>query len=549
MDLGQRRGAEAREDVRDAMSALGRSLRRVSLHRHARESHASYLLPALRPLCDLLDRRGSLSFELSPTALSYKGEPVYSEPAREGSLCFRLHRDGVRSITFLSGLDLEELVAFAGAALPEGSGGEDCVTRLWKAELRFVRIGAVSGYRLDGEPTGDAVADAASRAKASLERFGAAISAEDESAARALAPVFDAAERASFDPDSWSDLARRAAGTLLRVVHRGAAGRDMPALAATFAKLLDEMLARSETALLASTLAALAALGEDLRKPLAAALADSGRLSRALDLAGSRPGTLDAAIETWLSLLPVLEGELALDLLHKRGGDRNASLLANAAAARFARCLPHIERLLRSGPDSAARALLAALASVPEGARADFAAAALEHRTAAVRVAAVSLVASSSATSIARLSLLLDDEDIAVRIAAVNALGGCTANDEVAELLIAALEKPASRRADREELIAAHRALGKLGSDLGFQWLVGRLLGGRRKLFKKIGEGDQLLAVQGLVAEGGGRAADVLEHVAAGSEHLRVGAASRAGARMLRSQRPPESPDGRVAAA
>ncbi|TMB37627.1 MAG: hypothetical protein E6J62_04920, partial [Deltaproteobacteria bacterium] len=105
------------------MSALGRALRRVSLHRHARETHASYLLPALRPLADLLERRGSLALEVSPTALSYKGEPVYSEPAREGSLCFRLHRDGVRSITFLSGLDLEELVSFAAAALPDGAGG------------------------------------------------------------------------------------------------------------------------------------------------------------------------------------------------------------------------------------------------------------------------------------------------------------------------------------------------------------------------------------------------------------------------------------------
>jgi len=89
MDPRQQRGAEARQDVREAMSALGRALRRVSLHRHARETHASYLLPALRPLADLLERRGSLALEVSPTALSYKGEPVYSEPAREGSLCFR----------------------------------------------------------------------------------------------------------------------------------------------------------------------------------------------------------------------------------------------------------------------------------------------------------------------------------------------------------------------------------------------------------------------------------------------------------------------------
>ena len=223
-----------------------------------------------------------------------------------------------------------------------------------------MRVGAVSGYRLDGEATGEAVADAASRAKASLERYGEGISAADETAARALPPLFDGTQLLELDPQTWTDLARRSAGTVLRVVHRGAAGRDMPALAESFGKLLDEMVVHAETALIASTLSALSALNDDLRRPLTEVLADSDRLSRALDLSSNRPGTLDAAIETWLSLLPAAEGDLALQLLNQRGADRNASLLAVAAAARFTRCLPQIERLLCAGPESAVRALLGA---------------------------------------------------------------------------------------------------------------------------------------------------------------------------------------------
>ena len=490
-----------------------------------------------------------MSLELSPTALSYKGEPVYSEPAREGSLCFRLHRDGVRSITFLSGLDLEELVSFAAAALPDGAGGEDSVTKLWKAELRYVRVGAVSGYRLDGEATGEAVADAASRAKASLERYGEGISAADETAARALPPLFDGTQLLELDPQTWTDLARRSAGTVLRVVHRGAAGRDMPALAESFGKLLDEMVVHAETALIASTLSALSALNDDLRRPLTEVLADSDRLSRALDLSSNRPGTLDAAIETWLSLLPAAEGDLALQLLNQRGADRNASLLAVAAAARFTRCLPQIERLLCAGPESAVRALLGALSSAPESARASFVAAALGHRAGAVRVAAVTLLVSDDASALAKLGPLLEDEDAEVRTAAASALGGCSAHDEVAALFLAAIEKLKARDASRDELIHLHRALGRLGTDAGFQWLVGRLFAGRRMLFKKPDEGDQLLAVQGLVAEGSGRAAGVLERASEEADHLRVGAAARAGARMVRSHTPPQGHLSQVAAA
>jgi hypothetical protein len=514
------------------MSALSRALRRVSLHRHAWESHASYLLPALKPLSDLLDRKGSIFLDVSPTALVYKGEPVHSEPPREGNLCFRLHRDGVRSITFLSGLDLEELVAFAAAALPDGGGGEDCVTRLWKAELRFVRIGAVSGYRLDGEPTGDAVGEAAERARRSLEQFAGDISESEEENARGQGPLLGRDELAAFDPEAWSDLARRAAGTMLRVVHRGAAGRDLPALAAAFGKLLDEMLSRCETALVSSTLAALSALNEDLRKPLAAVLADSDRLSRALDLSSSRPGSLDAAIETWLSLLPV-STDLAVDLLQRRGGERNALLLAEAVATRFARSRGRIERLLRSGPEPAARALLGALGEIPAPARAAFAAVALEHPSVTVRVAAVPLVAGDAETSVALLGPLLEHGEAPVRMAAAAALCVSPAHDEVAKLFIAALETSGGRARERDELLGLHRALGRLGTDAGFEWLAGRLVGGRRKMFRKRSEGDQLLAVQGLVAEGSGRAAQLLDRAAFGSEQVRVAASARAGARVL----------------
>jgi HEAT repeat protein len=147
------------------------------------------------------------------------------------------------------------------------------------------------------------------------------------------------------------------------------------------------------------------------------------------------------------------------------------------------------------------------------------------------------------------LGPLLEDGDAAVRMAAASALGASSAHDEITDLFLGALERPQARDAAREESIALHRALGRLGTDAGFQWLVGRLLGGRRKLFKKPDEGEQLLAVQGLVAEGSGRAADVLERASEAADHLRVGAAARAGARMLRSHTPPEGPMAHGAAA
>ena len=68
MDTGSPR-TESRAEVREAVSALGRALKRISLYRHARESHASYLLPALRPLQELL-YKPSLS-----VAMTFSADP------------------------------------------------------------------------------------------------------------------------------------------------------------------------------------------------------------------------------------------------------------------------------------------------------------------------------------------------------------------------------------------------------------------------------------------------------------------------------------------
>src|SRR5712691_6398752 len=160
----------AASEVRQALSALARAIKRAGMYRHARDRYASYLQPALPPLQALLARYPVVTLGVLPTALTYCGEPVYGEPARAGSLCFRLHRDGVRGLTFVAGLDLDELVAFAEAALPEQSGAtsrDDAVTELWKADLRFVRVASVSGYRIgeEGEGGEDAIAAASDRAQ------------------------------------------------------------------------------------------------------------------------------------------------------------------------------------------------------------------------------------------------------------------------------------------------------------------------------------------------------------------------------------------------
>src|SRR5207248_9463709 len=98
-----------------------------------------------RPAGTLSEEQGSLTCE---------GQRVYTERPRGWGLCFRLHRDGIRTISFQSGLSAEELLDFMDVALPDSQGGpatsrEDAVTALWKADLASIEYTAIAGYRIE----------------------------------------------------------------------------------------------------------------------------------------------------------------------------------------------------------------------------------------------------------------------------------------------------------------------------------------------------------------------------------------------------------------
>ena len=528
-------------DVREALTALGRALKRAAMYRHARPRHAEYLQPALAPLQALLARHPVVTLGVLPTALTCGGEPVYGEPAREGSLCFRLHRDGVRALTFVAGLDLDELVLFADAALPDPSGAtsrDDAVTELWKADLRFIRVTAVSGYRLGEEGGEDTVAAAAQRAQRSLDRYAPDM-AEDE-VAREAAPLLSADELRALDPGEWTALATRATSAVLGIVEHGAAGRDLGSLEETLRKLLDEMLSRGLLAKIGDVLQSVQRLGgpqaQELRATIGPRLHEDVRLAAVLDLVERHPDQLERVLAAWLGLVPASAGETLLAVLEVRAQQRSAPLLARAVAQRLGSCRRRLEDCLRRGPEPAVRALLYALEGAAEPVRASLAANALRHPFPGVRLAAVPLVAADGPVALEHLSPLLADADVTLRLAAAEALGNCAAHEDAAAILVRALQRSEVADIPREEQIALYRSLGRLGSDAGFAFLQSRLVGSRRKLFGKRDEDEPLLAVQGLVADGSARAMDALATAAEECELVRVAAASRAAVRLLRSR-------------
>jgi hypothetical protein len=508
--------------VRDAFAGLARALKRVSIYRHAREQHASFVDPALATLREVLARRPSLTISVEPGALSFEGEAVYAEPPREWGLCYRLHRDGIRTITFNRGLAARDLLDFMDVALPDPqaapvSSREDAVTELWKADLTAIEYTAVPGYRIE-EHAGPAFAPAvealARKAQEALHASGG-----DGLTERGAPPLlWDDEQRRKGDPGGWGELARRAALTILRIVELDLAGWDLEPLQESFWRLVDEGAERGEVAAVVAALDGARKMqgthATDFRAALARRLSDPARLARAVELVGLQEKGAAQILAAWLLLLPPEAGPaIASSLATATRGDVIAPL-SQAALLRLGSSRAFLEDLMQRGTPGIALGILAQLPALQAvKPRAELAAAGLSHAEDRVRIEAMRVVPVDPQVALARIPPLLDAPEAALRVAAAEALSLCLPLAEPAALvLIRAISKSGFNDRDREERAAFHRALGRLQSTTGHSFLAERLSRPQKGFLKKRrSEQEQLLAVLGLAEEATLRALRVLE--------------------------------------
>ena len=505
-------------EVAKAFEALARSIKRISNYRHARDKFGEYLQPAHAELSAIVARHGNLTVSVEPTAFVYDGEAVLNEPAREVSLCFRLHRDGIRKLTFKSGLAFDDLLAFARIALPdalEGAeiGREDASLELWKADLQTLDYEAVPIYEVVRTEADRAqLQEIAARAQKALRAQGLTVAVEEEALA-ALEPLVLPAERDALDPLAGVQRLRRAALLLVRIVERRLAGRDLDSLTEALGRLFDEMLRQEDGQALGATLERLAQPATaELAHRLAPRLGEAWRLARLAAICLTNVDLLIFGLPVYLSLLPPDVGPALVEVLPGIEGRSVREAFASSAAARIRSSRRQYEEALRSGPAEVARALLGALHSVPQADRGALSSIALEHADPSVQTeAARALAGFDPRRAVEVLPPLLAHALPELRLAAAEALG--TIREEAAAaVLLQRLRSPEIARADRAEREALFVALGRQRTASGFGLLSEKLTNpGRSGILKARAIEDQLLAVRGLAAEGSERSLRLLE--------------------------------------
>src|SRR5205814_7399411 len=190
------------------------------------------------------------------------------------------------------------------------------------------------------------------------------------------------------DPPEWSELARRAALTILRIVEQDAAGWDLEALEEAFWRLIDEMLDRSEPQALSQGLDRARRIGGshagEFRTAVGRRLADPARTERMIRI--STGAEKPPLIQAWTQLQPPDSGPALLAIL-PLGPDPSARLqIATAVLARIDSCAPQLDEVLRRGAAGEVMALLSASTALSGARRAELAAAALSNADQSVKL-------------------------------------------------------------------------------------------------------------------------------------------------------------------
>ena len=200
--------------VRELFIVLGKALRAFQLYDEnnpVRKRFVTNLREAFEQLWQELE---GLNLSVEEHRFLLAGETVYENPSRSDSLAFLLYKDGVRDVTFLPGIEGQELDKILGvlqrARMLKTAEADDLLTMLREEDLEFFKCQYVARFT-DGAviPTAQAVAERAD--------LGQVLQGEAEAsqAARHVAGAEDGTAKgdAGAEADTAKDDAGAEAGT------------------------------------------------------------------------------------------------------------------------------------------------------------------------------------------------------------------------------------------------------------------------------------------------------------------------------------------------
>ncbi|UCB52353.1 MAG: HEAT repeat domain-containing protein [Candidatus Zixiibacteriota bacterium] len=130
------------DSVKKLIQLLSNSLKSVLIYPSNNPLPKEFRTKLYKGLSEFLDAHDELNLEIGPHQLLYGGKAVYQDGEKEGGMAYILHKDGVRELTFLKGLEFEEiedLLEVMHTCFKSPDSEEDLVTLLWEKDLNHVK--------------------------------------------------------------------------------------------------------------------------------------------------------------------------------------------------------------------------------------------------------------------------------------------------------------------------------------------------------------------------------------------------------------------------
>ena len=125
------------------VNQLGRTLKTCRLYDANNPTVLRFRDELATALVKLLDQHGDFSLRFSADDVLFEGVSLYPARSREDNLALPFYRDGIRGVTFSTGIAEREVESLLEAVLQvtgPNTGQDDLVTLMWEAQLAHVDI-------------------------------------------------------------------------------------------------------------------------------------------------------------------------------------------------------------------------------------------------------------------------------------------------------------------------------------------------------------------------------------------------------------------------
>ena len=130
------------ESVKRVIQLLNNTLKSLLIYPKNNPLPKEFKKKLYLSLGEFLDTYDELKLEVESSSMSYEGKTIYEDGEREEGIAFILHRDGIRVLSLLKGLDQSEsddFIEVMETGLRTRELEEDLVTMLWEKDFNHIK--------------------------------------------------------------------------------------------------------------------------------------------------------------------------------------------------------------------------------------------------------------------------------------------------------------------------------------------------------------------------------------------------------------------------